>query len=58
MARDIELSFDEASDILAALEEAADDAARSGLFARQIQVEDAIGVMVTKMFPDLPPAEA
>jgi hypothetical protein len=58
MARDIELSFDEASDILAALEEAADAAARSGQFALQIQVEDAIGIMVTKMFPDLPPAEA
>jgi len=57
MARDIDLTFDEASDVLAALESAADEAARHGLFTLQLQVEDAIAILADKMFPGLPPAE-
>jgi len=57
MERDITLTFDQASDVLAALEAAADEAQAHGQFALQMEVEDAIGILVDKMFPGLPKAD-
>jgi hypothetical protein len=56
MERDIELSWEEASEVLAALDMAIDAANRAGAFSQQLELEDAFAILRDKMFPTMPDA--
>lgn len=57
MVQSIALRRDEALDLLALLEEAADFATGSRAYALVVRLQDGLALLIDKLFPDLPEAE-